>query len=163
LKMIWNNAAPDDPVPDTMRAPSNTGPAATPLNLPPDGTCTVQIVRTVSANRIAGMPKGEKGILEGYQRAFANAKQFIYIENQYFTNDAIGDALAAALVANPALKVIALLNIEPDTPTYPQKQQRMINRIRKAIGQTPDSPQRFCVFSRWTYDWNNGAPRMMPV
>jgi phosphatidylserine/phosphatidylglycerophosphate/cardiolipin synthase-like enzyme len=163
LKMIWNAAAPDDVVPDTMQPPSGTGPAAIPLNVTPDGTCTVQIVRTISANRIPGMPRGEKGILEGYLRAFANAKQFIYLENQYFTNDAIGDALAAALVANPALKVIALFNIEPDTPTYPQKQQRMITRIRKAIGQTPDGPQRFCVFSRWSYDLNEGLPRMMPV
>src|SRR5262249_15932275 len=131
LKMIWNNAAPDDVVPDTMHAPSTTGPAATPLNVTPDGTCTVQIVRTVSANRIAGMPKGEKGILEGYLGAFANAKNFIYFENQYFTNDAIANALAAALVANPALKVIALLNITPDVVSYPQKQQYLINRIRK--------------------------------
>ena len=163
LKMIWNAAAPDDVVPDTMHPPSSGGPPATPLNVTPDGTCTVQIVRTVSANRIPGMPRGEKGILEGYLRAFANAKQFIYLENQYFTNDAIGDALAAALVANPALKVIALFNITPDVLTYPQKQQRMINRIRKAIGQTPDGPQRFCVFSRWSYDLAVGLPRMMPV
>ena len=163
LKMIWNTAAPEDVVPDTMRAPSTGGPASTPLSVTPDGTCTVQIVRTVSANRIPGKPKGEKGILEGYLRAFANAKQFIYFENQYFTNDAIGNALAAALIANPALKVIALLNIEPDGPSYPYKQQYLINRIRKAIGQTPDGPQRFCCFSRWSYDLVAGKPRMMPV
>ena len=163
LKMIWNTAAPDDVVPEAMKPPSGTGPAPTPLNVTPDGTCTVQIVRTISANRIPGMPKGEKGILEGYLRAFANAKHFIYLENQYFTNDAIGDALAAALLANPALKIIAVFNITPDVTTYPQKQQRMINRIRKAIGQTPDGPQRFCAFSRWSYDLSDGLPRMMPV
>jgi phosphatidylserine/phosphatidylglycerophosphate/cardiolipin synthase-like enzyme len=163
LRMIWNAAAPQDLVPDAMHPPSNSGPAATPLNVTPDGTCTVQIVRTISANRIPGEPNGEKGILEGYLRAIANAKQFIYFENQYFTNDAIGNALAAALVANPALKVIALLNIEPDGPSYPYKQQYLINRIRKAIGQTPDGPQRFCVFSRWAYDLVSGSPRMMPV
>src|SRR5262245_16280786 len=163
LRMIWNTAAPDDVIPDTMHPPSTGGPAATPLNVTPDGTCTVQLVRTISANRIPGLPKGEKGILEGYLRAFANAKQFIYFENQYFTNDAIGNALAAALIANPALKVIALLNIEPDGPTYPYKQQILINRIRRAIGQTPDGPQRFCVFSRWSYDLVDGRPRLMPV
>ncbi|HEY7236373.1 MAG TPA: hypothetical protein VH539_19590 [Gemmatimonadaceae bacterium] len=162
LQMIWNAAAPDDPVPATMAPPPN-GTVPPPLQLTPDGTCTVQVVRTVSANRIPGIPKGEKGILEGYLRAFANAKEFIYFENQYFTNDAIGDGLAAALAANPSLEVVAVVNIEPDGPTYPSKQRRLITRIRRAIGQTPTGPQRFSVFTRWSHDVANGKARMMPV
>ena len=46
-------------------------------------------------------------------------KEFIYLETQYFTNDAIGDGLVNAMQREPQLKVIVLLNIEPDVPTYP--------------------------------------------
>ena len=98
------------------------------------------------------MPQGEKGILEAYLRGFASAKEFIYLETQYFTNDAIGDGLVNALLSEPKLKVIVLLNIEPDVPTYPFKQRRLITRIRRAIGQTPTGPQRFGVFTRWTHE-----------
>ena len=52
----------------------------------------------------------------------------------------------------PQLKVIILLDIAPDVPTYPFKQRRLITRIRRAIGQTPTGPQRFGVFTRWTHE-----------
>ena len=77
-------------------------------------------------------------------------KEFIYLETQYFTNDAIGDGLVDAMLGTPGLQVIVLLNIEPDVPTYPFKQRRLITRIRRAIGQTATGPQRFGVFTRWT-------------
>jgi phosphatidylserine/phosphatidylglycerophosphate/cardiolipin synthase-like enzyme len=56
------------------------------------------------------------------------------------------------LLSEPQLKVIVLLNIEPDVPTYPFKQRRLITRIRRAIGQTATGPQRFGVFTRWTHE-----------
>ena len=114
--------------------------------------CAVQLVRTLSCEQFDGMPQGEKGILEAYLRGIASAKEFIYLETQYFTNDAIGDGLVNALLSEPQLKVIVLLNIEPDVPTYPFKQRRLITRIRRAIGQTPTGPQRFGVFTRWTHE-----------
>ena len=108
------------------------------------------------------MPQGEKGILEAYLRGIASAKEFIYLETQYFTNDAIGDGLVNALLSEPNLKVIVLLNIEPDVPTYPFKQRRLITRIRRAIGQTPTGPQRFGVFTRWTHESVGERVTMMP-
>jgi hypothetical protein len=47
------------------------------------------------------MPKGEKGILEAYLRGFAAAKDFIYLETQYFTND--GQAIHENFWRDPAL------------------------------------------------------------
>jgi phosphatidylserine/phosphatidylglycerophosphate/cardiolipin synthase-like enzyme len=57
----------------------------------------VQIVRT--------MPHGEEGILDAYKRAIANARRYIYIENQYFRSPIIGDAIARAVARNPALRL----------------------------------------------------------
>lgn len=57
----------------------------------------VQIVRT--------MPQGEEGILDAYKRAIANARRYIYIENQYFRSPIIGKALARAVARNPSLRL----------------------------------------------------------
>jgi len=156
MRLFWNDAAdPARQLPAQMKDPVAAVPPGnvpTALDQPPDGECAVQLVRTLSCDQFDGMPQGEKGILEAYLRGIASAKEFIYLETQYFTNDAIGDGLVNALLREPQLKVIVLLNIEPDVPTYPFKQRRLITRIRRAIGQTPTGPQRFGVFTRWTHE-----------
>jgi phosphatidylserine/phosphatidylglycerophosphate/cardiolipin synthase-like enzyme len=158
MRLLWNDAAgAGDQLPAQMNAPvplpTQPSPATpTILDEPEDGVCAVQFVRTLSCDQFDGMPQGEKGILEAYLRAFATAKDFIYLETQYFTNDAIGEGLVNALLSEAQLKVIVLLNIEPDVPTYPFKQRRLITRIRRAIGQTTTGPQRFGVFTRWTHE-----------
>jgi phosphatidylserine/phosphatidylglycerophosphate/cardiolipin synthase-like enzyme len=151
-----------------------------------DGVCDVQIVRTISAGRfkdVPGIPEdGEKGILEAYQRAIAAAEDFVYLETQYFTNDAIGDAIVGAIKARrnrpagadgkvpPDLQVIVLCNIQPDVPFYPFKQRRLIHRIREAIGEDVQNPKWFAVFTRWSHDLPptlpghlQARPRMLPI
>jgi hypothetical protein len=158
MRLLWNDAAdtasqlPAQMKPPVPAPPPPSPPRPTILDEPDDGVCAVQFVRTLSCDQFDGMPQGEKGILEAYLRGFAAAKEFIYLETQYFTNDAIGEGLVNALLNEPQLKVIVLLNIEPDVPTYPFKQRRLITRIRRAIGQTPSGPQRFGVFTRWTHE-----------
>jgi PLD-like domain len=183
MRLFWNDAASTgNQLPAQMKDPvpppdPPSPPVTTILDEPEDGICAVQLVRTLSVQQFDGMPKGEKGILEAYLRGIASAKEFIYIETQYFTNDAIGDGLVNALLSEPQLKVIVLLNIEPDVPTYPFKQRRLITRIRRAIGQTPTGPQRFGVFTRWTHEavadrvamvppdaqTKDSRPRLLPV
>ncbi len=181
MRLLWNDAAGTiDQLPAQMKdpvdLPAEPSPAPTTiLDEPEDGICAAQLVRTLSCDQFDGMPQGEKGILEAYLRGIASAKEFIYLETQYFTNDAIGDGLVNALLSEPQLKVIVLLNIEPDVPTYPFKQRRMITRIRRAIGQTPGGPQRFGVFTRWTHEavseriqstpppTNDPRPRLLPI
>jgi hypothetical protein len=131
-----------------------------------DATCSIQIVRTLTAKRFKDLPDGEKGILEAYLRAINSAKDFIYIENQYFTNNAIGDALVMAMNNNKKLQTIMLLNIRPDVPFYPWKQRRLIHRIRKGVKKdNPNDPDRFGVFTRWS--WSHPAdkprPQLLPI
>jgi phosphatidylserine/phosphatidylglycerophosphate/cardiolipin synthase-like enzyme len=122
-----------------------------------DAFASVQIIRTLDSGRFTTPEQGEKGVLEGYLRAIANAESYIYLENQYLTNEAIGTALQRALTdtARPNLNVIAVVNINPDIPCYPRWQRQLITSIREALvdaGQTEEQRKRFAVFTRWTHE-----------
>ena len=122
-----------------------------------DAFASLQVVRTLGSGRFTDPADGEKGVLEAYLRAIANAQTFIYLENQYFTNDAIGTALAHALTGpqRPDLNVILLMNINPDIPCYPRWQRKLVARIKEAMqkaGQSDQQRRRFGVFTRWTHE-----------
>lgn len=116
----------------------------------PEFGATAQIVRTLDSGPFAAFPDGEQGVLEGYLRAIAFAKRFIYFENQYFTEDAIIDALCDAMKANSALELILVLNVKPDIPMYPGWQRAAVKKIRAAAGgDSADS--RLAVFTTWSH------------
>ncbi len=165
FRLLWNTAAPDDKLPEQpeLGDPLPTEDETQPQLRPAEAVCSMQIVRTLSAGEPLNLGDGEKGILEAYLRAIAAAEDFIYLETQYFTNDAIGHALVEAMKRKAKLQVIVLLNIEPDVPTYPFKQRRLITRIREGIGQKADGPQRFGVFTRWAHEIGTPRPRILPV
>jgi phosphatidylserine/phosphatidylglycerophosphate/cardiolipin synthase-like enzyme len=112
---------------------------------------TAQLARTVNVSTFTGLDQGEKGILEAYLRAIEQATEYVYIENQYFTDHAICDSLIAALTdpARPNLRVILLLNVVPDMPFYPAWQTNLVARIRREIGTAAAS--RFGVFTTWSH------------
>ncbi len=113
---------------------------------------SVQVVRTLDKMFTGGKGGGEKGILEAYLRAIHFAKSFIYIENQYFWNDKITDALIDALDAKQDLVVILLLNVTPDEPYSPHWQWQAVEKIRNHKYTDKDTPtKRFGVFSAWTH------------
>ena len=102
-----------------------------------DDLAKLQVVRTLSAKRFDGLKgKSEKGILEGYLRAFANAKHYIYLETQYFTDSVITDALVAALKANTKLQLIIVVPIKPDVLFYPRRQEKRIEQLREGGRRT---------------------------
>lgn len=176
LKLLWNTAAPAERLSTIGRNPPRQASGG-------EGICSIQIVRTLTKNRFEEPPfgndprvndptfdpsEGEKGILEAYLRAFANAQGFIYLENQYLTDDAIGGGLVNVLKAKPDLQVIVVLNIRPDASLLPYSfwQRRMITRIRLAIGETPADPKQFGVFTRWTHathETGQTRPRILPI
>jgi phosphatidylserine/phosphatidylglycerophosphate/cardiolipin synthase-like enzyme len=92
------------------------------------GGQSVQILRTLPRRVLPGLGSGESGILEAYQRAIGAAKDFIYLENQYFSSASIVDALRRAIAADPTLQVILLINEHPDIPTYRGWQHRRLFR-----------------------------------
>ena len=162
VQLLWNNTEAPDAMPTLPRNPP-------PQTSGGDGRCSIQIVRTLTEDRFANFEKGEKGCLEAYLRAIANAQDYIYLENQYFIDKRIGSALVNVMKLRPKLQVIMVLNINPDVwyLLYPLRQRRLITRIRRAIGETPDNPRQFAVFTRWTHENapQNAPPRprIMPV
>jgi hypothetical protein len=93
------------------------------------GTQSIQIVRSAPRLSAVGLSSGEKGVLEAYLRAINNAQMFIYMEVQYFTSPVIGAALTRALMANPGLQLILLLNENPDLPTYKFWQNSLLSQL----------------------------------
>jgi hypothetical protein len=123
-----------------------------------DGVVKAQVVRTLSAGRFGFLDgTSEKGILESYLRAFGQAKRFIYLENQYFTDATIADALARVLKDKPGLELIFLLNIKPDVILYPGRQARLVRQLRAA------APDRVGIFTRWSYDHAHPRPWVAPI
>jgi phosphatidylserine/phosphatidylglycerophosphate/cardiolipin synthase-like enzyme len=140
----WNIASPAsqvvalDPAPDAVTAATDEYPAS------------VQLARTVDNSTLPNLDSGELGVLEAYLRAIENATEYIYIENQYFTNETIGAAISAALKdsSRPNLQVILMVNVVPDMPFYPTWQTNLFARIRRDAGA---GASRFGVFTAWSH------------
>ena len=162
FRLYWNEDLPkDQKLPALPALEPNTQTSGE------DAIAKVQVVRTLSGRRF---PKGlegvtEKGILEGYLRAIAAARHYIYMENQYFTDGVITDALVAALKANDKLKLILVVPIKPDVLLYPRRQAKRIEQIREAGRVKEGEPKRVGVFTRWSYDkrLNGDRPLVAPV
>ncbi len=149
-------------------APTETMKALTPapaaITSPGDGEylATAQLVRTVNHDTLPGLPNGEQGVLEAYLRAIEKASSYIYLENQYLTNEKIRDALIAALCdpARPNLQVILMVNLVPDIPFYPAWQTSLIGRIRRDAGA---GASRFGVFTAWSHAASSPQHKNHPI
>ncbi len=142
----WELAEPSDPPPRLVLPPAVGSMSSV---HPVEHPASVQVVRTLNPGTFKGKPEGERGVLESYLRAIHFAERFIYIENQYFNNDAITDALVDALKAKKDLELIFVGNVEPDIPFYPHWQRSAIKTIADCLGD--DAKKRFGAFTTWTH------------
>jgi phosphatidylserine/phosphatidylglycerophosphate/cardiolipin synthase-like enzyme len=150
FRLYWNEDLPEpEKLPDLPK-PDPQPSGGNPL-------FKVQVTRTLSRTRFTGLGKSEKGILESYLRAFAAAKHYIYLENQYFTDSVITDALVEVLEKNSNLELILVVPIKPDVLFYPRRAAWRIEQLRKAGGE------RVGAFTRWTYDVKPGRPQVAPI
>jgi phosphatidylserine/phosphatidylglycerophosphate/cardiolipin synthase-like enzyme len=83
---------------------------------PPAGPHAVQVLRTYGVKHppFPFAPNGERSIARAYEKAFARARSFIYIEDQYLWSREVAAVFARALERNPALKLIAVVPRYPD-------------------------------------------------
>lgn len=154
FRLYWNEDIKDEqqqikPLPPELEPNTQTSAGDE------DDLAKLQVVRTLSNKRfdVLKEKESEKGILEGYLRAFAAAKHYIYLETQYFTDGVITDALVAALKGNSNLELIIVVPIKPDVLFYPTRQAKRIEQLREA------GDKRVGVFTRWTYDKRLNEPR----
>lgn len=177
-------------------------PVSSPLASPPptedeQGNMSVQIVRTLCEGRFKDndplnpvLARGEAGIMEAYLRAIESAENFIYLENQYFVNREIVEALIRRLKEKPNLRLVIVLNIHPDVPSYAElalsgvlpipiligllglffdvvfegKQQNLIEKILDAL--TPAIYEnQVGIYTLWSHqaaESINSKPRIIP-
>jgi phosphatidylserine/phosphatidylglycerophosphate/cardiolipin synthase-like enzyme len=152
----WNLADPSDKL-----QPPATLPAVRTTEDDAEIITPAQVVRTLDM-QFAEATNGEKGVLEAYLRGIYFAERFIYIENQYFNNDTITQALIDALKAKPNLRLILLVNVSPDMPFYPGWQQDAIRRVIDSMGSTAKA--RVGAFTKWSHaasDATHPKPRLI--
>jgi phosphatidylserine/phosphatidylglycerophosphate/cardiolipin synthase-like enzyme len=83
---------------------------------PPAGSHAVQVLRTYGVKHppFPFAPDGERSIARAYEKAFARARSFIYVEDQYLWSREVAAVFARALERNPELKLIAVVPRYPD-------------------------------------------------
>ncbi|GAA1002199.1 phospholipase D family protein [Subtercola frigoramans] len=131
--------------------PESTPPAA------PVGSHAVQLLRTYGVKHppFPFAPAGERSIAHAYVKAFARARNLIYIEDQYLWSTEVVTGLARALTKNPELKVIAVVPRYPDAdgpvagPPSRLGQLRALEMLHRA------APDRIGVFD---LESNAGTP-----
>ena len=109
---------------------------------PPTGGHRVQVLRTYPHKRpeFPFAPGGERTVARGYERAFAQARTLVYLEDQYLWSAVVVDTLARALRRAPALQVVVVVPHLPDMDgplsgtASRLGQQRAMDALRKAGG-----------------------------
>ncbi len=83
---------------------------------PPAGPHAVQVLRTYAYKHpgYPFAPKGERSIARAYGKAFGNARNLIYLEDQYLWSELIAQGIHEALERSPRLRVIIVV------PRYPE-------------------------------------------
>lgn len=101
-----------------------------PVSPPPQvGRAALQLVQTIPPQVLPTAPDGETTILQAYLRGIAQARDYVYMENQYFTNPTVSEALSRALRLRPSLQVILVINEDTDVPTYVRWQKRRLAEL----------------------------------
>jgi len=98
---------------DLLRRTDRTASTLPPMapDPPAAGTCSVQVLRTYG-HRPWGYPfapQGERSIARGYQKALRRARRLIYVEDQFLWSKEVMKPFVDALIANPELRLIAVV------------------------------------------------------
>jgi phosphatidylserine/phosphatidylglycerophosphate/cardiolipin synthase-like enzyme len=114
----------------------------------PAGPHPVQLLRTYP-RRAGGYPfapRGERSVARGYIKAINQARQLIYIEDQYLWSPEVAATFAAALQRNPALRLIAVLPHHPDQDARISKAPNLVGRERAIATLRRAAPGRVAFY-----------------
>lgn len=125
------------------------------------GQNPVQIARSVTPGTFTA--DGELGIFEGYRKAFAQARQFIYLENQFLTNKTVVKALKKVMDANDDLQVIVVMNENPDNPGYKMWQNQCLEKIGLNTFEDILEHPQIGFFTLWSIGWEKEGFQIQPV
>ena len=113
------------------------------------GTHAVQLLRTYPDLRLGRdydfAHGGERSVARGYLKAISNARQVIYVEDQYLWGTRIGDFFTQALRENIDLHVIAVVPVHPDKEGFSRTAQ-LVGRRRAMREMLSAAPGRVAVY-----------------
>jgi phosphatidylserine/phosphatidylglycerophosphate/cardiolipin synthase-like enzyme len=138
--------------------PDPLPPQAPPPPPVPGGTHIVQLLRTYPDLRggrdYAFAEGGERSVARGYSKAVQQARQLIYVEDQYVWGSQVGGVFTEALRAHPDLMVIAVVPLHPDVGGLNRLAQ--LEGRRRAMAQMEEAaPGRVAVYG---IENRNGTP-----
>jgi len=114
----------------------------------PVGGHPVQLLRTYPrrAGGYSFAPRGERSVARGYLKAVAQARQLIYIEDQYLWSPAVADMFTKALRRNPKLRLIAVLPHFPDQDGPISQPPNLVARDRAMASLRKAAPGRVAFY-----------------
>lgn len=82
----------------------------------PYGSHTVQLLRTYPKKTppYPFAPAGEYSVARGYMKALRNAREFVYVEDQFLWSPMVAEVLAQALRREPGLRIVAVAPRRPN-------------------------------------------------
>ncbi|MEO8557312.1 MAG: phospholipase D family protein [Actinomycetota bacterium] len=114
----------------------------------PAGPHPVQLLRTYP-RRISGYPfapQGERSVARGYTKAVSQARQLIYIEDQYLWSPDVAALFTKALQRNPGLRLIAVLPLFPDQDGRISQPPNLVGRDRAIATLRKAAPGRVAFY-----------------
>lgn len=124
-------------------------PQAPPPPVVDGGTHVVQLLRTYPhLHRGRAYPfarAGERSIALAHLKAIGQARDLIYVEDQYLWSSTITSAFVEALRANPELHLVAVLPHRPDLEGLTELMQRE-GRLEALEQLTAAAPDRFAAY-----------------
>jgi phosphatidylserine/phosphatidylglycerophosphate/cardiolipin synthase-like enzyme len=113
------------------------------------GTHVVQLLRTYPNLRHGRdypfARGGERSVARGYSKAIKRAERIVYVEDQYFWGENVGDIFTESLRAHPELKVIAVVPLFPDLDGVSRVPQ-LLGRRRAMLKMAEAAPGRVFVY-----------------
>jgi phosphatidylserine/phosphatidylglycerophosphate/cardiolipin synthase-like enzyme len=149
----WND--PRDPS-SLDEAPEKLEPKCNPLTM--GGTMHVQVLRTYACrrepeNRYPFAEHGEFTARSAVFKTISMAREYIYIEDQYFVSNEIAEALWLSLELHPDLHVVVVVPHEPDSSfaqLYMDAHQLLL-----ISGLIQKAPGRFAIYELRNPDRDN--------
>ena len=140
LRWLSDRARHDNPGSSSL-PPQNPDPE-------PAGPHPVQLLRTYP-RRTGGYPfapAGERSVARGYTKAVNQARNLIYIEDQYLWSPAVAALFTTALQANPELRLIAVLPLFPDQDGRMSKPPNLVARDKAIAALREAAPGRVAFY-----------------
>lgn len=128
VDVVRHHDTTPDPLPEQAPPPPAAGPHR------------VQVLRTYPDLRHGQdypfARGGERSVARGYRKALKQARELVYVEDQYFWGNDVADPFEAALVANPELRLLVVLPMHPDVEGLSRRAEmlaraRAVNRLRR--------------------------------